>query len=244
MRKLLVTAVALAPLAIASGAMAQTEITGERTTPIFTSNPGGNGPDDIFFENGSSITLDEGVAVTIDSDNEVELDAGSEIDMTGSADGSTGILVEGGNTGGLIIGGSILVTDGNEEPEDEDEDGDLDGPLATGRDRYGVRVAGDEPFTGDILVESTGEITADGEDSYAIWIESGLIGDFRSFGNVNAVGTNSAAFNITGNVAGDVFLSGNVSALGEGAVGANIARCGQCRGRRSSRHSASCSAGG
>ncbi|WP_122465428.1 autotransporter outer membrane beta-barrel domain-containing protein [Brevundimonas lutea] len=222
MRKLLVTAVALAPLAIASGAMAQTQIDDDRTTPVLTSNPDGDGPEDVILESGGTITLDEGVAVTLDSDNDVTVESGGSIVMTDSADGSTGILGLGGNSGSITIGGSIRVTDGVDEYEDEDEDGDLDGPFAEGADRYGVRITGDQPLIGDLTVERSGTITAEGANAYGVWIENILDGDFRTFGSVNTIGTDSAAIRISGGVTGDAVLSGAISGLGEGAMGASI----------------------
>ena len=58
MRILLATAVAIAPLMAATGAMAEVVITTVRTTPITTSNAGGTGvADDIRISGSGGITV-------------------------------------------------------------------------------------------------------------------------------------------------------------------------------------------
>ena len=78
--------------------------------------------------------LQPGAAVTLDSSNTVDLDSGSSITMDKAADGATGILVNGGNTGSVTVGGAINITDSQETADikDTDGDGDLDGSFASG----------------------------------------------------------------------------------------------------------------
>ena len=98
MRILLATAVAIAPLMAAAGAQAEIVISTARTTPIQTSNATGTAADNIRIASGGSVAVASGAAVTLNSNNTVDLDSGSSITMDKSADGSTGILVNGGNT--------------------------------------------------------------------------------------------------------------------------------------------------
>ena len=57
MRKLLATAVAIAPMLVATGAQAEIVISNARTTPIQTSNATGTGPDNIRLASGGSEAL-------------------------------------------------------------------------------------------------------------------------------------------------------------------------------------------
>lgn len=224
MRILLATAVAIAPLMVATGSQAEIVVSTARTTPIQTSNATGTGPDNIRIASGGSVAVASGAAVTLDSNHTVDLDSGGSITMDKSADGSTGLLVNGGNTGSVIVGGSITVNDTQEtaDVKDTDGDGDLDGPFATGTGRYGVRVAGPSPFTGDVLVESTGAITVEGANSYGLAVETGLNGKLQSLGTIRVTGDNSAGVRTTGPISGNVALAGSISALGANASGVSI----------------------
>ncbi len=222
MRFLFATAVAIAPLVIASGAAAQVVVSSPRTTPIATSNPAGGEADDVRIASGGSITLRSGAAVTLNSDNDVQLDADGSILMTESEDGATGILAVGGNTGDITVGGAIRLTGKLTEQQDEDDDGDLDGPFADDLTRYGLRVTGDADLVGDIEIRQTGIIEVRGRESSAVFVESGLDGDLRTFGNLLAVGEGAAGVRATGDITGEVFLSGDITARGEDALGASF----------------------
>ncbi|WP_313552941.1 autotransporter outer membrane beta-barrel domain-containing protein [Brevundimonas sp.] len=224
MRILLASAVAIAPLMVATGSQAEIVISNARTTPIQTSNATGTGPDNIRLASGGSVAVTSGAAVTLNSNHTVDLDSGSSITMDKSADGSTGLLVNGGNTGSVIVGGSITVNDTQESADvkDTDGDGDLDGPFATGTGRYGVRVVGPAPFTGNVLVESTGAITVEGNNSYGLAVETGLNGKLQSLGTIRVTGDNTAGVRTTGPISGNVELSGAISALGANATGVSI----------------------
>ncbi|KAK0331087.1 hypothetical protein LTR94_030287, partial [Friedmanniomyces endolithicus] len=129
-----------------------------------------------------------------------------------------------GLTGDLTIGGTISVTDDLDSYDDEDEDGDADGPYATGSDRYGVRLSGSGTRIGDILLEDTGSITVEGEDSFGISIESQLQGALTLLGSISVVGDNSTGLSITAPIDGDVLISGSsISATGEGVTGVSVA---------------------
>ena len=219
MRILLATAVAIAPLMVAAGAHAEEVISTARTTPIATSTAKGTTPDSIRIASGGSVAVATGAAVTIDSNHGVDLDSGSSITMAKAADGATGILAQGGTTGPITIGGTISISDDIEEYKDTDKDGDADGPFASGTGRYGLRVTGPGAKTGDILIETSGAILVEGNNSYGVSVESPLTGNLTSFGNVSVTGDNSKGVSVTGPVSGNVNLLGAVTARGENSVG-------------------------
>lgn len=223
MRRLLATAVALAPLLAASGALAEVVISNTRSTPIQTSNATGSARDDIRIASGGAITVSSGVALTVDSNNSVDLDSGSGITMTNAADGATAILVgPGTTTGNVTIGGSVSVTDSITTYPDTDNDGDLDGPFANGTDRYGLRLTGGTPLTGNILVESTALILAEGTNARAVSIERGVTGTVTTFGALRAIGQNAVAYSQVGSVTGSVMLGGPVTSVGQGSSAVSV----------------------
>jgi hypothetical protein len=222
MRILIASAVAIAPLLVATGVQAEIVISTARTTPISTSNATGSARDDIRISNTGSIAVTSGAAVTLDSNNSVDLDSGAAITMANAADGATGILVNGGNTGSVIIGGSITITDSIATYPDTDTDGDIDGPFATGTGRYGVRLAGAAPLTGNVTIESTGAITVEGNNSYGVAVQADLIGNLTSLGTVRVTGDNSVGVSTTGNVTGAVNIGGPVSAQGANSTAVSV----------------------
>lgn len=218
-----VSAVALAPLAMASTAQAQAVISGTRTTSIATSTANEGTPADIRISEDGAVEVTSGTAVAGDSSHSIDLDEGSAITMDDAADGATGIRLDAGFDGDLVIGGAISITDSLDEYEDADEDGDVDGPFALGTGRYGARAAGSGVRNGGILVENTGSIAVEGEDSYGLAIESQLEGSLTVLGAVSVVGDRSTGISLQGDVAGDVLLSGSaVSAAGAGAVAVSV----------------------
>lgn len=222
MRKLLAAAVALAPLAVAAGAVhAETVISNTRTTPILTANANSGSADDVRISEDGTIEIDSGTAVTLNSDNDVTVDQGGVIEMEDAADGATGILAHGGNTGSIVMDGSIRITDGY-TAEDENDDGNLDGPFAEGVDRYGIRVTGAAPLDGDVHVGRTGAIVVEGNQSSGVSIESALTGDLIMRGSVTVTGDETYGVRVSENIDGDVWIGGGVSAQGEGATAVSL----------------------
>ena len=128
MRILLATAVAIAPLMAATGAMAEVVITTVRTTPITTSNAGGTGiADDIRISGSGGITVVTGTAVIVNSNHDFTMEGTSSITMSPAANGATAVLVNAGVTSDVTIGATILVADTIENYTDSDNDGDIDG---------------------------------------------------------------------------------------------------------------------
>ena len=224
MRILLATAVAIAPLMAASGAMAEVVVSTARTTPITTSNATGSGPDAIRIASGGAINLSSGVAVTVDSSHGFDMDSGGVITMANAANGATGVLVNGGNTANITLGGSISITDDitSSTDMDVDNDGDADGQFAHGTGRYGLRVAGGAPLTGNVVLESGGQILVEGNESYGISLEAPLTGGLDVLGAIQVTGDNSYGVRTTGGVSGDTRLVGSIGVRGENAVGASI----------------------
>tara|TARA_R110002167_G_scaffold12963_10_gene54922 strand:+ start:1418 stop:4594 length:3177 start_codon:yes stop_codon:yes gene_type:complete len=217
MRKLLATAVAIAPLMVATGAHAEIVISTTRTTPIQTSNATGTGADSIRIASGGTINLLTGTLITLDSSHSVNIEAGGAIGGASTASGTTGILANGGNTGSITVSGTVTVTDDLITYPDTDSDGDTDGPWAHGSDRYGIRLVGASPLTGDILLNSAGAILVDGADSVGISIESGLTGNLTALGGIRVSGDNAINIHTTALITGDVMLSGVMAAFGEGS---------------------------
>ncbi len=224
MRILLATAVAIAPLMAASGAMAEVVISTARTTPITTANATGSGPDNIRLASAGAINLTSGVAVTVNSSHDFDMDSGSSIGMVNAANGATGVLINGGNTADITIGGAIGITDDitSTTDRDTDNDGDDDGDFANGTDRYGVRLTGAAPLVGNIIVETTGEIGVDGNNSYGISLEAPLTGNFDMLGAVELTGNDGYGIRVQGDVSGDVVLGGTVGVRGENTVGVSL----------------------
>jgi len=224
MRILLATAVAIAPLLAVTGAQAEVVVSTARTTPIQTSNATGTAADNVRIASGGSIAVTSGAAMTLDSNNTLDVDSGGSITMAKAADGATGILVNGGNTGSLAMGGSISITDSLEDADykDTDGDGDIDGPFATGTGRYGVRVAGPSAFTGNITLEPTSAITVEGNNSYGLAVETDLTGRLQSLSSVRVLGDGTVGVRTTGAVSGNVDLAGSITATGAGATGVSI----------------------
>lgn len=222
MRILLATATALAPLLVAGGAHAQVVITTTRTTPVVTSNPDGNGPNIVRIAQNGLVSVTNGVALTIDSSHNVSIDPGGAIGIPNGGPGSTGILINGGNTANLTVRGAISVTDGVDQYKDEDGDGDLDGPWATGTDRYGIRVAGAGVLTGDIRLETDSSLLVKGNDSYGVSIETGLVGRLAMTGGVLIAGDNVIAVRTLATIDGSVYVGGTVTANGLNATAVSI----------------------
>lgn len=219
MRILLATAVALAPLMAASGAAAEVVISAVRTTPIQTVNATGTGPDSIRIASSGDIQVASGGAVTINSSHGVRIDSGGRITMSNTASGSTGILAQGGNSGNIAVAGAIGLSDSITAYEDTDKDGDDDGPFAAGTDKVGIRLAGPGALTGNILVESTGEIAIEGNNSAGIRLEGDLVGSVTNFGTIRILGDNSVGVQTLGDVNGSLNIGGTMNVQGGGSSG-------------------------
>ncbi|MDE2486058.1 MAG: autotransporter domain-containing protein [Alphaproteobacteria bacterium] len=201
----------------AADAFADTTISSSTSAPIQTSTANNGAPDNLVINSSATLTPPGGAAVTVDSDNTVSNSGTIKIQ---DHDNATGILVLGGHTGGVTNAGAIFVNE-TTTAADTNGDGVPDGPFATGSNRFGIRLTGPQPFTGDISNATAGGITVQGENSAGIALDSELIGNLTSAGSVTLTGDNSVGIR-TQSVTGDVTLSGGVTAAGQNAQAVSI----------------------
>ena len=213
MRSLFATT-CLTPLLLAAPLHAETTVTDKRTAGIATSTIKNGAADAIRITSTGSIEPTAGGAgVTVDSAHAVTNEGAIKFSNISNA---TGILVNAGLATTITNSATISLVE-TYEPTDTDKDGDLDGPLAQGSNRFGIRTAG--AMTGNIV--NTGGITIEGNDSGGIVLGGPLTGSLNSSGTVAVVGDRSYGVR-TGDVSGDVKLSGGIAVRGQGAVGAAI----------------------
>lgn len=216
MRSLLATTclTSLGVALLASPSHAETAINDARTSGIATSTVKGGVADDIKIGSSGTITPSAaGVAVRVDSSNKVTNEGG--ITFSDKND-STGILVGDGLATTITNSGRITL-DETYEPTDSDKDGDLDGPLAQGSGRFGIRSEG--AMTGNVV--NSGTITIEGNGSGGIVLAGPLTGSVNNSGTVTVTGDNSFGVR-TGDVSGDVKLTGSIGVRGRNSVGAAI----------------------
>ena len=215
-RKVLVATVAAAPLlAMGFAVSAETSVSTARTTPIATSTATGTAADDIKITSDGSIKpTTSGAIVTIDSNNKVT-NAGT-LSTNGVNDG-VGVLIIGGRTGGLTNSATISLLE-DYTATDSDSDGDLDGPFAQGSNRYGVRLTNAGTFTGDIINDSAGTISIEGNNSAGMLLEGPVVGNVTNLGTISVVGDNAYGVRIAAPVTGKVTMGGTINVQGSGAV--------------------------
>ncbi|QJU58555.1 autotransporter domain-containing protein [Sphingomonas sp. AP4-R1] len=214
MRRHLLASVCLPAAALAALPLqAETLVEAKRTDATRTSTIKSGAADDLRITSAGTINPASGTAVTIDSANKVTNEGTIQIT---NADGAIGVLADAGASGGIVNTGKIIL-DETYEPTDTDKDGDLDGPLASGTNRTGIRTAG--AYTGPIT--NSGTITIEGNDSAAIWLGGPLTGNLTQDGAISVIGDRSVGVRID-SVAGNVRLAGTINAQGEGAGAARI----------------------
>ena len=165
MRALLAASVALGALALAQGAWAETKV-GDGSKPIDTGTINNGQPDDIDLT--GTLTLKSGTAITQTTNNSITVDG--TISMTNTANGSVGILGQGGKTGSITNNGSINLSDGSSRTDTISTDGIADGAWAKGENLCAICVAGAGTFTGNVSNASGAQILVTGNDSYGISI--------------------------------------------------------------------------
>ncbi len=200
-------------VALAAPAAAETTISTTVTGPVRTSTVKTGGlPDDILINSTGVVNGNAGGGVIIDSNHKLNNQGTIQI---GNVSNVAGVDVAAGVTSGITVSGKIIV-DESFTPTDADNDGDLDGPFATGSNRFGIRING--AMTGDILITSTGAITVEGNNSAGIYLGGALTGNFRHDGSTSVLGNNSTAIRLS-DVSGNTRLAGTISARGEGSIG-------------------------
>lgn len=211
-----------------TAAHAETTVTDKRTAAIRTSTIKAGAADDIRITSTGSVELTAaGPAVTVDSTNKV-VNEGSI--LVSNQDGTTGILAQAGRGGGITNAtGAKIVIDETYTATDTDNDGDIDGPLAVGSNRFGIRTLG--AYTGDIT--NSGQITIEGRDSAGIQLDGRLDGKLIQDGSIVVTGDRSVGVRI-GDVTGGVQppvvgqystavrIAGSVAVAGQNAVGVSV----------------------
>ena len=199
-------------VAMASPAIAETTISTTVNGPVRTSTvKTGGTPDDILINSTGKVEGNAGGGVIIDSNHKLNNQGTIQVNNqtnVAAVDAAAGV------TSGITLSGKIIV-DEPFTPTDADNDGDLDGPFATGGNRYGIRTNG--AFNGTILITSTGTINVEGNNSAGILLGGPLTGNFTHEGKTNILGSNSVGVQFT-DVTGNVRLAGEISAQGEGSV--------------------------
>ena len=199
-------------VALAAPAAAETTISTTVTGPIRTSTVKTGGlPDDILINSTGVVNGNAGGGVIIDSNHKLNNQGAIQI---GNVSNVAAVDVGAGLTTGITLSGKIIV-DEPFTPTDADNDGDLDGPFATGSNRYGIRTNG--AMIGNILITSTGTITIEGNDSFGIRLGGPLTGNFSTDGKINVLGNNAVGVQLA-DVSGNVRLAGEISAQGQGAI--------------------------
>ncbi|MFN3820250.1 autotransporter domain-containing protein [Blastomonas sp.] len=196
-----------------AAALAETNVTTARTTPIATGTANNGAADSIKITSTGSIKPASGVAVTVNSNHAVTNEGTIQIT---DASNSAGIVVNDGTNATITNRGTITI-DETYAPTDTDTDGDLDGPFAQGQGRFGIRTLG--ALTGSVV--NSGNITIEGNDSAAISLEGPLTGSLTSSGAIAVLGNNAVGIR-TGAVSGNVALTGSIAATGANATGVAI----------------------
>ncbi|MFC6621518.1 autotransporter domain-containing protein [Novosphingobium panipatense] len=205
--------VTTAAFAIATAAHAE-DVKTKLTAPIRTSTIKNGTADAISITKEGSVVLTTGTAVTQDSSHAVST-AGA-ITIT-NADGATGILSHAGANGDITNTGTITI-DETYTATDTDKDGDLDGPLALGSGRNGIRIEG--AHSGKLV--QSGTIKVEGNDSAGVVLGGTLTGAFTHDGTTTVIGDRAIGVSAQG-INGSVRLAGSVSAQGLNAIGARFA---------------------
>jgi len=203
-----------AAMGVATPALGQTVIDGRRTEPVRTSTVRNGAPDAIRIVSTGSVNPASGTAVTIDSPHSVTNQGSIQVS---NANGAVGIDAVAGTGGGISNSGTITIDEGY-APADADNDGDLDGPLASGTGRFGIRTAGG--YAGTIV--QSGRIVVEGNDSAGILLGGPLSGALSHDGETGVVGDRTVGVR-AGAVVGNIRLAGRVSAQGQGTIGAHLA---------------------
>jgi hypothetical protein len=224
MRNRFLVSTALCAAFVSAPVLADTTVDEERTTGIRTSTINDGAPDNLIIGSNGRVTISTenggtGPAVTVDSDNTFA--NGGVIEDTTGDDGATGVLVNGGTTGGITNNGRISVT-GAIVTNDEDGDGDNDGPFADAGNRTGILIVGPGTYIGDVLNTSNGVIDVNGNNSAGIRLLTMVDGQLTSLGTISVTGENSYGIDLAGGLSGDFTVDGTVSTVGPGSSAIRI----------------------
>jgi len=224
MRNRYLISTALCAAFITAPVFADTTVDDERTDGILTSTINNGAPDNLIIgSNGRvSFTSDNGgtgPVITVDSDNTF-LNSGTVEDTTGN-DGATGVLVNGGTTGGVTNNGRIAITGGFLN-DDADGDGDADGGFAEGNNRAGILIVGPGMYIGDVLNTEAGVIDVIGNNSAGIRVMTMIDGSLTSLGTISITGENSYGIDLGAGLSGDFTVDGTIAVVGPSSTGIRV----------------------
>jgi hypothetical protein len=209
MRHFLLTSTCIA--ALAAPIAAETTIPNTVSGPVRTSTVKAGAADDILINSSGIVNGTASGSVIIDSNHKLNNQGTIQV---GNVSNVAAVDVAAGVTSGITLSGKI-VADESFAPTDADNDGDLDGPFATGSNRFGIRTNG--VMTGNILITNTGTITVEGNNSAGIQLGGPLTGNFATDGKIDILGNNSVGVQLSG-VSGNVRLAGTIMARGENSI--------------------------
>ncbi len=184
------------------------------TTQLQTATANNGTACDVRVQTAGSVAITSGSAVILNSANDVTVDGNITSE---DANNTTGIEVQGGNSGDVTLNGSIRLTE-TYVAADNDGDNDPDGAFAEGTGRTGILISGASPFTGSIRANQSSTIEIEGNDSYGFRLlqSAGLTGDVDLAGSMILTGTNVRGISVEGNMTGDLNAGGAISVRGEG----------------------------
>lgn len=219
MRKVLLSAVAAAPLLLFAVAPAMADTTVSSTTSEVKTSTANNGqPDNVTISSGATVSVAGPVAATVDSSNTLTNNGAISIK---NQDNSAAVVLNGGNTGAFTNGGQITNSE-DYVRTDTNNDGVLDGDFAKGANRWAVHVVGPGAFTGNITLSSGSSISVQGNNSFGVALDAPLVGNFSDGGTISVTGDNATGISITAPVTGKVLVSAAVNATGGGARALNL----------------------
>lgn len=188
-----------------------------------------NSNNDLTTQNGSIIRINDrdadGEAVNVDGAVGVQIDPGVEGDFTHNGR----ILLDDSEDQADLGTDDLIDSDGDGEVDDPD--GEADGPFAQDQNKTGLLIGavdsdfnpvdGQDDVTGDVTISSSGSISVQGQNSYAVRSVTDLDGNFVSAGTIGVTGENSRGVSLEGDVSGNVEFR-TVTAVSPGGEGAVI----------------------
>lgn len=211
MRRVLLTAVAVAPMLALLGGEAMA------ACPAAGSSTGGAA---VELPAGCTITPASGGAGIVVNGGNLTLDPGATISNV-NVNNTTGILVQGGTTGVVSNSGTISLTSSFTPPTDGNT-GLSFGPFTSGTNRIGIDLEGASGFNGPISNAASGAINISGDNSIGILINAPILNnDLTDSGTINILGNQTVGVQIgsQGSVGGNLTINGTITATGVGAQG-------------------------
>ncbi len=212
---------AAVPFVLVLPAFAQVSISTATTTPVQTATANNGAASDVSITSTGSITLADApagsTAVTINSSNALTNAGTISID---DSNNSVGVRILPNLNNTFTSTGTISVIEDYERKDGADADDDLDGPLAIGSGRVGLLVEPGGTMNGSI--NSAGQLTVEGNDSYGVSVRSVLNGNYTQSGGITVIGDNAVGVDLREDVSGNLRVLGTNIGQGQGGVGLKV----------------------